>query len=74
MLKINFFAVFYCITDKTSSLTVTSEDYVDILNMDASVTIYMKGTVKETGRSYADIDNLSVIKPDLMVSVSNLCF
>ena len=60
----------YFITERTVSVTVPSDDYLDIIKPDSMITAYMKGTVKETGRSYAHIDNISVLKPSLMISVS----
>lgn len=54
---------------KTVSLPVTGSDYIQVLKPDSIVTVYLKGTVVDTGLSYAHIDKIAITNPEILVSV-----
>ena len=55
-------------------MPITHDAYQKYLKPDSMVTIYMKGTVRETKKSYAKIDTISMRKPALEIHVSITSF
>ena len=51
-------------------IPVAHENYESQLKPDSMVTVYLKGTVQDTKRSYAHIDTFGLLKPNLTVQVS----
>ena len=50
-------------------LPITHDAYQKYLKPDSLLTVYLKGTVQETGLSYAKIDTISMRRPSLTVKV-----
>ena len=48
---------------------VTDEDYKAFIKPEATIQVYLKGTVKETKKSYAHSETLSLTKPSLKMEV-----
>ncbi len=51
-------------------ITVTYEEYKNYIKAEASIQVYLKGTVEESRRSYAQSEAFSLSKPSLELSVS----
>ncbi|ELT93168.1 hypothetical protein CAPTEDRAFT_156823 [Capitella teleta] len=55
--------------NKKFDLPISHEAYQKFLKPDSMVTIYLKGNVKETKKSYAKIDTIRMLKPKLTIKV-----
>ena len=63
------FAIFLY-TEYEKVIKVSYEEYRDYIKAEASIQVYLRGTVKETKRSYAHCETFSLTKPPLKLSVS----
>ena len=68
-LKILSHNLYFTVIEESLSLPVNYSDLEGILIPDAVVTVYLKGTVKETKRSYAHVESFKLTKPSLDVKV-----
>jgi hypothetical protein len=62
------------ISGKKFDLPITHDAYQKYLKPDSMVTIYLKGSVKETKKSYAKIDTIRMLKPHLNLKVCHITF
>ena len=56
--------------EKRLVLTIEPNDYITKSGEDATVKLYVKGKVEETGQSFATQDVVELTKPKLKVTVS----
>ena len=50
---------------------MSDEEYKAFIKPEATIQVYLKGTVKETKKSYAHNETLSLTKPSLKMEVRN---
>ena len=62
----------FSLTEKTITMAVKHDDYVSYLKPESMLTVYLKGTVKETKKAYAKIDTIGIKKPELLLMVGSM--
>lgn len=60
-----------CCLETKSVLRIEPSDYITMTGADCSVKLYVKGTVTETGQSYATQHDVAISKPKLKITVSH---
>ena len=48
---------------------MTDKEYIGFIKPEATIQVFLKGTVKETKKSYAHNETFSLVKPSLKVEV-----
>ena len=57
------------LVEKTVSLKILASDYLGTMAGDANIKLYVKGSVEETGQSFATQDAVELVKPVVTVTV-----
>ena len=57
------------LSEREETVHVTYDDYKSFIKPEAAIQIYLKGTVKETKKSYAHNETFSFTKPSLKLEV-----
>ena len=57
------------LTEGEIEFPVISHDYAGVLKPESMVTVYLKGTVSETGRTYAHVESFHIKRPGLSIQV-----
>ena len=60
---------FYFHTEREESIHVSYDEYKKYIKPEACIQIYLKGSVKETRKSYAHYETLALTKPSLKLEV-----
>ena len=63
---------FFVLSEKTRSLPVPASAYSGLLRPESLVSVFLKGTVKESGRAWAKTDVIAVRKPELVLMVRDV--
>lgn len=59
----------FCLAEREEVLTVSHEEYMKFVKPDPSIQVYLKGSVKETKKSYAHYETFAFTKPPLQLEV-----
>lgn len=75
-LKLNLYLYWFqnsfrYLVEREEIVHVSDEEYKAFIKPEATIQVYLKGTVKETKKSYAHNETLSLTKPSLKMEVRN---
>ena len=59
----------FAVLEREETVHITYEEYKSIIKPEATIQVYLKGTVKETKKSYAHNETFSFTKPTLKLKV-----